>query len=303
MKVLITGASGLIGRELIDRFSEIVAPTRSKSRSQRLLEKPHVEVIEWNPTSGLLPNCEAMEFDAVINLMGEPIADGRWTAERKRRIRDSRVIGTRHLSQSILKFKKRPQVFVSGSAVGYYGDHEDRWIDETTPHDLGYLGKLSADWESEALTIAGADTRVVLLRTGIVLAKSGGALAKMLPAYRWGVGAVLGNGRQWMPWIHIKDLVNMIVWAIENPTVVGPINGVAPNPVTNREFHRELARVLRRPAFLTVPRFALRLIFGEFAMALLESQRVKPARPSELGFVFQYPELSGALPDLLVKEK
>ncbi|MBX3418095.1 MAG: TIGR01777 family oxidoreductase [Pirellulaceae bacterium] len=300
MKVLITGASGLIGQAILDRFSEVVAVTRSKNRAQSLLAKLNVEIIEWDPLAGPLPNCEDAEFDAVINLMGEPIAAGRWTTERKRRIRDSRVIGTRNLSQSILKFKKRPAVFVSGSAVGYYGDHGDDWIDEGTPHGAGFLGELVADWESEALAAA-SETRVVLLRTGIVLSKSGGALAQMLPAYRWGAGAVLGNGRQWMPWIHLTDLVNMIVWAVENHQVAGPLNGVAPNSVTNSEFHRELANVLRRPAFLTAPRFALRLIFGEFALTLLESQRVKPSRALDLGFEFQFPDLAGSLADLLSK--
>lgn len=299
MKVLMTGGTGLIGKELLKRFPEVTVVSRNRSRTLSQLGGQAAEVIEWDFQNGPLPPSGPMNYDAVINLMGEPIADGRWTAARKQRIRDSRVIGTRHLRQSIERWQSPPRVLISASAVGYYGDRGDEWLDEDSSPDDGFLGRLAQDWEAEAQATAAWGVRVVLLRTGIVLARGGGALAKMLPAYRWGGGARLGHGRQWMPWIHLHDLVEMVVWANENHRVVGPLNGVAPNPVTNAEFHRQLAKVLRRPAFLSAPAWALRLLIGEFAGALLDSQRVRPAKALELGFAFRFPDLAAALRDLL----
>ncbi len=299
MKILMTGGTGLIGKELLKRFPQVTVVSRNRSRTLSQLGDQTAEIIEWDFQSGPLPAAGPMAFDVVINLMGEPIADGRWTAARKQRIRDSRVIGTRHLRQSMERWQSPPRVLISASAVGYYGDRGDEWLDEDSSPDHGFLGQLAQDWEAEALATAAWGVRVVLLRTGIVLARGGGALAKMLPAYRWGAGARLGQGRQWMPWIHLHDLVELVVWASENHNVVGPLNGVAPNPVTNAEFHRQVAIVLRMPAFLSVPEWALRLLVGEFAGALLDSQRVRPAKALELGFEFRFPELVEALRDLL----
>ena len=236
--------------------------------------------------------------DAVFHLAGDPVAEGRWTAEKKQRIRDSRVLGTRHLVDALRKLERRPSVLVSASAVGWYGSRGDEVLDEASPPAHDFLADVCVAWEQEARRAAEFGMRVVSIRTGMVLG-DGGALPKMLPPFRFGLGGPLGNGKQWVPWIHVDDLAAMYLHAAENTNVSGPMNGVSPQPVANKEFTKVLAAVLHRPAVLPAPYFALRLAFGEFAQILFDSQRVLPKAAERSGFQFRYPELRPALEAIL----
>lgn len=236
--------------------------------------------------------------DAVVHLAGEPVAQ-RWTAEVKRRIRDSRVLGTRHLVDSIKSLETKPKVVLCASATGYYGHRGDEVLTEESGAGEGFLAETCREWENEAKLLETLGVRVVFVRVGIVLGRGGGALAKMLPPFRMGVGGRLSHGKQWMSWIHREDLTRLMVWALENEAVRGAVNGTAPGAVTNAQFTRFLGGVLRRPAVFPVPEFVLKLVFGEMARVLLESQRVKPEVAEEKGFVFKYPDLEPALRDLL----
>jgi uncharacterized protein (TIGR01777 family) len=220
----------------------------------------------------------------VFNLAGEPVAEGRWTDERKRRIRDSRVLGTRNLVAGLAGLTTRPRVLVSASAVGYYGDRGDQTLDETSSPGHGFLADVCVEWEREALAAERLGIRVVCVRTGIVLAHGGGALAKMLTPFRMGAGGKLGNGRQWMPWIHLDDEVGILLHAMKDARLHGAINAVGPRPVTNAEFTRALGRAMHRPAFLPVPKTALRLAFGEMSEILTASQRVLPKEAERTGY-------------------
>jgi len=235
--------------------------------------------------------------DAVVHLAGEPVAQ-RWTAEIKRRIRDSRVLSTRHLIQAMRQVEQPPRIFVSGSAVGFYGARGDERLTENSKPGQGFLSDVCVEWESEALQAETLGTRVTLIRTGVVLDPVGGALKTMLPAFKLGIAGKLGDGRQWFPWIHRDDILGLMRWALLNSQARGPFNGVAPNPVTNEEFTKELAAALNRPALLPVPRFALDMLFGEMAAVMLASQRVEPQAALVGGFSFRFPALREALPDL-----
>ncbi len=298
MSFLITGASGLIGRALVEKLD--IPPwvtSRNSTTAGAQFGNKIKNAIDWNPTDSTLdiPN----DCSVVVNLMGESIASGRWTQQRKKSIYDSRVIGTRNLVRSLAESKRRPAVLVSGSAVGIYPDANDEWQDESSPRGSGFLAELAFDWEQEALRATELGIRVVLLRTGIVLSTKGGALKEMLPIFRWGGGATLGNGRQWMPWIHIDDIVGLIKMSAELDSVYGPLNGVSPSPVTNRDFTKTLARCLHRPALLRAPKFALKLMLGEFAESLVSSQRVSPKAAIDNGYTFSHPELEAAIKSLL----
>jgi uncharacterized protein (TIGR01777 family) len=256
-------------------------------------------VFEWQSQAGP-PPAEALEAsDMVVHLAGEPIAARRWSDEQKRRIRDSRVISTRHLLNGIQAIKPRPAALISSSAVGFYGDRGDEQLDEYSQPGEGFMPDVCREWEAEALRANESDIRVVLVRTGVVLARDGGALEKMLPPFKLGVGGRIASGRQWFPWIHLDDIVEVFRHAIFSPALSGPINGVAPVIVTNKEFTEQLARALNRPALLPVPEFALRLLFGEMADVLLGSQRVAPTRLLGSGYEFRYPQLARALEDLV----
>jgi hypothetical protein len=231
----------------------------------------------------------------VFNLAGEPVAEGRWTAERKRRIRDSRVLGTRNLVAGLAAQESRPRVLVSASAVGYYGDRDDEVLDETSSSGHGFLAEICVEWEREALAAERLGIRVVCVRTGIVLAPGGGALARMLTSFRLGAGGKLGSGRQWMAWIHLDDEVGILIHASQDARIRGAINAVGPRPVTNAEFTRALGHAIHRPAFLPVPMTALRLAFGEMSEILTASQRVLPREAERTGYTFKHPELAGAL--------
>jgi hypothetical protein len=252
--------------------------------------------------ASLAPPQALQGAEVVFNLMGEPAADGRWTAEKKRRIRDSRVVGTRHLVQGLAALDERPRVLVAASAVGYYGDRGDELLDERSSPGQGFLADVCIDWEREAMAAERLGIRVVCVRIGLVMSTAGGALAKMLPPFRLGAGGRLGSGRQWMPWIHIDDLVGILLHAGRSEALRGPVNGVVPAPVTNAAFTLALARAVRRPAVLPMPAFALNVAFGEMSGMLMASQRVMPTAALRSGYAFSHPDLGEALASLLGPE-
>ncbi|MEA3187068.1 MAG: uncharacterized protein QOD99_898, partial [Chthoniobacter sp.] len=293
-KIGLTGASGFIGRLVIElatqRGHEVVAFSRNP-------EKPVRGCVETRGFSlDSIPDVSGC--DVIIHLAGENVF-GLWTKAKKRRIRDSRKFGTRRLVDAMLASRNGPRVLVSGSAVGFYGDTGERIADEDAPASHGFLAEVTRTWEAEALRAREAGVRVVLLRTGIVLGKNGGALAAMKPVFQLGLGGKLGTGRQWMPWIHLDDEVALALFAAETESVSGPVNAVSPEPVRNAEFTRELAVAMHRPAVFTVPAFVLRMFTGEFSRELLDSKRIAPRRALDAGFEFRFPTLKPALADAL----
>ena len=297
MRALITGATGLIGRQLLRSIENPVVLSRRPGEARRL--HGSVEAHLWEPESGPAPSDALRGTEVVFNLAGESVSEGRWTDEKKRRIRDSRVLGTRNLVAGLAALKSRPHVLVSASAVGYYGDRADEELDEHSAAGHGFLAEVCADWEREAMAASLLGIRVVCARIGIVLAPDGGALAKMLTPFRMGVGGRLGSGRQWMPWIHIKDVAGIMLHASRNDSIHGPMNAVAPHPVTNVDFTRALAHGFHRPAWLPVPRAALRLVFGELSNILIASQRVFPRVAEHSVYAFEHSDLRGALDDVM----
>jgi hypothetical protein len=298
MRTVVTGGTGLIGRALLRRLSE---PAVVLSRAEKPAARPvgAGEVLRWDPMAGPAPPQALRGAEVVFNLMGEAAAEGRWTADRKRRIRDSRVVGTRNLVAGLAAPDARPRVLVSASAVGFYGDRGDEVLDERSSRGTGFLADVCADWEREAMAAERFGVRVVCVRIGLVMSSEGGALGKMLPAFRLGAGGRLGSGRQWMPWIHIDDIVGLLLRAAADESIRGALNGTAPAPVTNAEFTAALGRALHRPALLPVPAIALHVAFGEMGGMLMASQRVLPRRALESGYAFAHPELDGALRALL----
>jgi uncharacterized protein (TIGR01777 family) len=299
MSVVITGATGTIGVALAGALSargdKVIALSRDAGRAARVLG-PGVQVSAWADPTTEPPDAPALAgAGAVVNLLGEPISQ-RWSAEVKQRIRDSRVIATRNLVAGLraLEAGERPRVLVSQSATGFYGPLGERAVDETAPAGSDFLAGVVRDWEAEALALAG-EARVVVTRTGVVLAPAGGALAKMLPFFRLGIGGPVASGRQYIAWVHLDDVVGAILCCLDDEQAAGPVNVTAPAPVSNREFSRALGRVLRRPAVLPVPSFALRLLYGEMAQIVTTGQRVMPARLGALGYEFVYPQLEPAL--------
>jgi uncharacterized protein len=297
LTIAITGASGFIGAALAEHL---------KQRGDRILPlvRPGHGVdggIHWDPTGGTIDQRALEGVDAIVHLAGENVADGRWTEEKKRRIRESRVRGTSLLARTLATMRQKPRVLVSGSAVGFYGSRDDAPIDETASRGNDFLAEVTESWEQAALPAAEAGVRVVHPRTGIVLAPHGGALGKMLLPFKLGVGGKIGEGRQYMSWIALEDAVRALVHAVDADSLRGPFNLTAPNPVTNGDFTRALGRALRRPTALTVPSFAARLAFGEMAdAALLAGARALPRRLLESGFTFRHPELEPYLRALFV---
>ncbi len=296
LKVLVSGSSGLVG-------SALVHALRAAGHEVRRLVRGPVKIpdqISWNPTEPLAPE-SVSGFDDVVHLAGESIV-GRWTEAKKRRIIDSRVPVTRHLANALTKAPQRPRVFICASAIGYYGDRGEESLREDSPPGEGFVGEVCRQWEAAAQSVKNAGIRDVQIRTGIVLSAAGGALAKMLPPFRMGVGGNIGNGRQWMSWIDLCDEVGAIEHLLTNDSIRGPVNMVAPHPVRNAEFTRTLASVLHRPAVLPMPAFAARLAFGQMAdELLLASQRVQPSKLASSGYKFQHPDLRGALEGILHK--
>ncbi len=296
MNITISGASGLIGRRLLKALGASGHALHILSRHAGTNVPNGVRLSPWDPAKA--PPRESLEAaDAVVHLAGEPVAQ-RWTPEVKRRIRESRVEGTRRLVEALAGVSRKPAVLVCASAIGYYGDRGDELLDESAPPGSGFLPEVCVAWEREAQRAAAVGLRVALIRIGLVLDPRGGALRRMLPPFRFGIGGRLGSGQQWMSWIHIEDLVELFRFAIDQP-VSGPLHGTAPEPVRNLEFTRELAAALRRPALLPVPRLALWALFGEMAGVLLESQRAVPQAAEAAGFRFSHRQLGPALADLL----
>jgi uncharacterized protein (TIGR01777 family) len=295
MNITITGASGAIGRRLLKALAGHSIHVLSRHAGTNL--PPGVRLSVWSATSGPPPAAALTEADAVVHLAGEPVAQ-RWNAEVKERIRATRVAGTRNLVSAFTAMERRPSVLVSASAIGIYGDRGDEVLDEHAAPGSGFLPEVCTAWEREAAAAEALGIRVVCLRIGIVLMTHGGALARMLPPFRAGLGGPLGSGRQWMSWIHIDDLVSLIRFAVEGQ-LRGAVNASAPEPVRNREFTRVLGSALGRPAFLPVPEFGLKLLFGEMSEVLLGSQRVLPAAAEGAGFQFAHPRLDDALGHLL----
>lgn len=296
MKILIGGASGFVGRELTKSL------TRHGHRVVRLVRRAteSVDEIAWDPAAGRLDAEELEGVDAVVNLSGENVGAGRWTARRREAILRSRIDATRTLVGAIQKMKRKPAALVSASATGFYGDRGDEELTEASPIGHGFLPEVCLIWETHAEGAVRAGVRTVLLRFGVVLGGEGGALAKMLPVFRLGLGGRMGDGRQWMSWVAIDDVIGAIEHALANPAVKGPINVTAPQPVTNADFAATLGRVLGRPAFVPAPAFALRLVFGAMAdEALLASARVRPERLGRTGYAFRYPTLEPALRSVL----
>jgi uncharacterized protein (TIGR01777 family) len=254
--------------------------------------------ISWNPAQALPPE-QVAGFEVVIHLAGETIV-GRWNAAKKARIRDTRVQGTKTLVEALTKTAHPPRAFICASAIGYYGDRGDEILREESAPGNDFLAQVCREWETATQPATSAGIRTVNTRFGVILSRDGGALPKMLPPFRMGVGGRIGNGRQWMSWIHIANVVGAIEHALDNPSVTGPVNVVGPNPAMNAEFTRTLARALHRPAIFPMPAFAARLAFGEMGDALLlASQRVEPAKLVESGYQFRFPRLESALENIL----
>ena len=298
MKALVTGGTGFVGRQLLGLLDRPTVLSRDVSRGQRTVGRSAGRVVGWYPQAGP-PPAEAFEgVDVVFHLAGESVAEGRWTAAQKVRIRESRVIGTRNIVAGIARAEPRPRVLVSASAVGYYGDRGEEELTEASPPGDDFLADVCIAWEREARVAEQHGVRVVLARTGIVLGQ-GGALAKMLTPFKLGAGGPLGNGRQWMPWIHVADLARLYLHAADTTSIKGPMNAVGPDPVRNSEFTKALGRALHRPAFMPAPYLGLRLVFGEFAKVLFASQRVIPQVAIDTGFHFEYPQIAAALAEIL----
>jgi uncharacterized protein (TIGR01777 family) len=303
MKVLVAGATGLIGTELIRTLVGdgvgVHALVRDTVRGAAQLPAG-ATLFAWDAVSGPPPAAAFDGVDAMVNLVGESIAGGRWTEARRKRLRDSRIVSTRALVGEMRSLASKPRVLVAASAVGYYGDRGDEILTEASGPGAGFLAELARDWESEAMRAGELGVRVVLTRSGSVLARQGGFLRKILPVFRLGAGGRVGPGTQWFPWIHLQDEIALIRHAIASDAVSGAINAVAPEPVTNRELTAALGEVLSRPTVLAAPAFALRLALGGMAdELLLGSQRVMPVRTLEQGFKFKYPLLRAALKNLL----
>jgi uncharacterized protein len=298
-RILVSGVSGPIGTALMPSLKATGAKIARLARADAVLTTAaDEERIPWDPEQPISP--EAVSgFDAVIHLAGESII-GRWTATKKQKIRESRVAGTRSLAQALANAKLKPQVFISGSAIGYYGDRGDEILKEESSAGTGFLPEVCLEWEAATEAAAKAGIRTVQIRTGIVLSTTGGALAKMLTPFKLGLGGILGNGRQWMSWIDIQDMVRAIQHILKTDQVRGTVNMVAPAPVTNVEFTKTLASVLSRPAIFPMPAFAVKLILGEMGeTVLLGSQRVEPGRLVASGYPFQFRELRASLMNAL----
>lgn len=298
MRFTVTGATGFIGKKLVDRLLEERHYVNILGRTRKVAVDSRAAWAAWNPLTEEPPPEAINNSDVVIHLAGEPVAQ-RWTEEVKRRIRESRVIGTRNMVRGIHKAKYPPKVLVSASAVGYYGDRGDEELTEASPPGEGFLPEVCAEWEREAQGAANAGVRVAMIRIGIVLGHGGGALEKMVPPFRLGIGGRIGSGHQWMPWIHIDDVVNLLVFAATQQDTRGPVNGSSPGPVRNSDFTEALAHALHRPAVIPVPTFGLKLLMGEMAEVTLQSQRVLPAAAMNAGFRFRFTDVRSALADVL----
>jgi uncharacterized protein len=297
MKILISGASGLVGTALTGVF-------RREGHTVGHLVRPGGPArpgdIRWDPSSATVDVATLEASDALVHLSGANISGGRWTPARKQILRSSRVDTTRVLVDSLSRLSRKPRVFVSASAVGYYGSRGDEVLTESMRPGTDFLSALARDWETEASRAQASGVRTVMLRLGVILSAKGGALTRMMTPFKFGVGGPLGDGQQWMSWIALEDVIGIVRFAIANAQLSGPVNVVAPNPVRNRDFSRVLAKVLHRPAIFSAPRFVLRLALGEMANALLlVSQRAHPAKLLEMGYQFRFDDLGAALREIV----
>jgi len=295
VKVVMTGATGLIGKALRGEIASTVVLSRSPNGVENALS--------WDPTREVAPLGSVSGVDAVIHLAGEPVAQGRWNQAKRKRIRDSRVMGTRNLVEGLKQMSAPPPVLVSASAVGIYGDRGDEVLDESSAPGTTFLAEVCERWEEEARAAEAFGVRVVCVRIGIVLAPNGGALSSMLLPFKMGIGGKLGSGQQWMPWIHIDDVVGLILRACVDESVGPTLNLVSPEPVTNQKFTQVLAKAISRPAFMPVPKFGLHLAIGGVADVVLASQRVLPRAAEQCGYQFRHPDFDAALVNALAQDK
>jgi uncharacterized protein len=307
MKVAIAGATGFVGSRLVEKLQaqghQVLVLSRDAAKAKRVFPAsayPNLEVVAYTPAESGAWQQSIAGCDAVVNLAGVPIAEERWTAARQQAILDSRKLTTAKLAEAIANANPRPSVLVSASAIGYYGTSETAEFEENSPAGDDFLAAVCKEWEAAAQPVKNAGTRLVILRLGIVLGM-GGALAKMLPAFKLFAGGPIGTGKQWFSWIHRDDLVNLIVYALQNPQVEGVLNATAPNPVRMHELSETLGEVLQRPSWLPVPSFALELLLGDGAKVVLEGQQVLPKYTLVSSFQYQYPTLKLALEEILSK--
>lgn len=308
MRALVTGATGFIGRKLVAALKQQGPPpvVTSRNAAAAAAALGGVRAFAWTPDAGppaddVFRADDGRPVEVVFHLAGEPVAEGRWTPDKRRRILDSRRLGTRHLVEAIAARPEadRPRVLVSASAVGYYGPRGDDLLDETATAGSDFLAEVCAAWEAEARRAEALGLRVACARIGVVLGEGGGALDRMQAIFKLGLGGRLGDGRQFMPWIHVDDVVGLLLHAAKTDAVRGPLNVVAPEPATNRAFTAAFAAAVHRPAFLPVPAFGLKLVFGDLAGVLLASQRVVPRVAESTGYRFRHPQLEAALKDTL----
>jgi uncharacterized protein (TIGR01777 family) len=298
MTITITGATGFIGSKLVQKLMDRGHNLHVLGRKRSDNLPSAVKFWAWDSMRGE-PPAESLEGSgAVIHLAGEPVAQ-RWNSAVKQRIRDSRVNGTGNLVSAISKLSRRPHILVNASAIGIYGSRGDEILTEQSPPGAGFLATVTSDWELAAGRAEPLGLRVVRVRIGVVLGREGGALSEMLPPFRAGLGGKLASGHQWMSWIHVEDLIDLMLFALENPAIRGSVNAVSSNPVRNEEFTKELGATLHRPAILTVPHFVIKLRLGELAGEILSSQRVLPQAAEKAGYRFQHPQLGEALRHLL----
>ncbi|MDM9585201.1 TIGR01777 family oxidoreductase [Nostoc sp. GT001] len=305
MKVAITGATGFVGSRLVQRLHgeghKTVVLTRNTTFAQKVFPSeafPNVEIVAYTPNAsgswqGVIASC-----DGVVNLAGEPIGEGRWTPERKQEILNSRKLGTQKIVEAIANANPQPSVLINASAIGYYGTSETATFDETSLSGNDFLAQVCQAWEAEARKVKDAGVRLVILRFGIVLG-NGGALGKMIPPFKLFAGGPIGSGRQWFSWIHVDDLVNLILQALTKPEIEGVYNATAPNPVRMADLSQALGQVMNRPSWLPVPAFAIEALLGDGAIVVLEGQQVIPKRTVQTGFEYKYPNLQSALTQIL----
>ncbi len=306
MRTLITGATGFVGKYVIQALRkkghEISILTRNPKSTNKIVNFP-CNIYKWDPEKDFIPKQAFNNVGAIIHLAGENIAGGRWTKSKKEKIKRSRVLITKNLMKQVITLKQKPKVIVSASAIGFYGDNGDSFIDESSPPGIGFLSKLCQSWEKATLPLAQHEIRTVALRIGMVLGHGGGAIKRILPPFRFALGGRLGTGTQWMSWIHVEDLANLFVYSIENTNLNGIYNAVSLSPVTNSDFTKTLSRVINQPADLPVPALALKLIFGEMSQILLNSQRVSNKKIMQTGFRYKYNELEIALEEICKQEQ
>lgn len=300
MKVLVTGATGFVGKKVVEKLlaknHQVVVLTRNPQKAQAIWGDK-VTAFAWNSTKELVPTPALDGVEAVINLVGENISEARWSESQKQKIYDSRILSTKNFMESLLPLEKKP-VVVSTSAIGVYGPRDNELISESTMVGAGFLANVCDDWERIALDYKKEIPRLVIIRVGVVLGKDGGMLKKLMPIFKMGFGGPIGNGKQWMSWIHLEDLANLYVYAVENSNMEGIINGVSPYPLTNKAFTKAFSKAVKRPALIPVPPLALKLMMGQMSCIAIDSQKIVSERLKMLGFNFEFAKADKALANL-----